>query len=69
MEVAVRVEDVSFQYANEQTYALQNISFQVYKGEWVTIVGHNGSGKSTLAKLLIGLLPPTSGTIHVCGIH
>ncbi|OSX54343.1 energy-coupling factor ABC transporter ATP-binding protein [Anoxybacillus ayderensis] len=68
MEVAVRVDDVSFQYANEQTYALQNISFQVYKGEWVTIVGHNGSGKSTLAKLLIGLLPPTSGTIHVCGI-
>ncbi|WP_297990343.1 energy-coupling factor ABC transporter ATP-binding protein [Anoxybacillus sp.] len=68
MEVVVRVEDVSFQYANENIYALQNISFQVYKGEWVTIVGHNGSGKSTLAKLLIGLLPATSGTIHVCGI-
>ncbi|MBE2921213.1 energy-coupling factor ABC transporter ATP-binding protein [Anoxybacillus flavithermus] len=68
MEVAVRVENVSFQYANEQTYALQNVSFQVYEGEWVTIVGHNGSGKSTLAKLLIGLLPSTSGTIHVCGI-
>lgn len=68
MEVVVRVEDVSFQYANENIYALQNISFQVYKGEWVTIVGHNGSGKSTLAKLLIGLLPSTSGTIHVCGI-
>ncbi|KFZ42187.1 energy-coupling factor ABC transporter ATP-binding protein [Anoxybacillus flavithermus] len=68
MEVVVRVENVSFQYVNEQTYALQNVSFQVYKGEWVTIVGHNGSGKSTLAKLLIGLLPPTSGTIHACGI-
>lgn len=68
MEVAVRVENVSFQYANEQTYALQNVSFQLYEGEWVTIVGHNGSGKSTLAKLLIGLLPSTSGTIHVCGI-
>ncbi len=68
MEVVVRVEDVSFQYANENIYALQSISFQVYKGEWVTIVGHNGSGKSTLAKLLIGLLPATSGTIHVCGI-
>ncbi|GAC91810.1 cobalt ABC transporter ATPase [Anoxybacillus flavithermus NBRC 109594] len=68
MEVAVCVEHVSFQYANEQTQALQNVSFQVHKGEWVTIVGHNGSGKSTLAKLLIGLLPPTSGTIHVCGI-
>ncbi|WP_339172286.1 energy-coupling factor ABC transporter ATP-binding protein [Anoxybacillus sp. FSL W8-1294] len=68
MEVVVRVEDISFQYANENIYALQNISFQVYEGEWVTIVGHNGSGKSTLAKLLIGLLPATSGTIHVCGI-
>ncbi|MBB6178033.1 energy-coupling factor transport system ATP-binding protein [Anoxybacillus tengchongensis] len=68
MEVALRVEHISFQYANEKTYALQNVSFQVYKGEWVTIVGHNGSGKSTLAKLLIGLLPPKSGTIHVCGI-
>lgn len=47
--------------------ALQNISFEVRRGETVGIIGHNGSGKSTLLQLICGILKPTSGEIQVNG--
>ena len=47
--------------------ALENISFEVYKGETVGIIGKNGSGKSTLLKVITGVLSPTSGTVNVTG--
>src|SRR5699024_2344526 len=45
--------------------ALQDVSFTLYEGEWLAVVGHNGSGKSTLAKLLIGLMFPSSGDVNI----
>ena len=47
------------------TEALQDISFSVAKGEFVTIVGPSGCGKSTLLKIASGLLDNTSGTVSV----
>jgi ABC-2 type transport system ATP-binding protein len=47
--------------------ALENVSFEVKKGEFFGIVGRNGSGKSTLLKLLAGIYIPTEGTIFVDG--
>jgi energy-coupling factor transport system ATP-binding protein len=64
----VSLKNVSFQYENQNRYALQNVSFEIYEGEWLAIVGHNGSGKSTMAKLLNGLQFPQQGEIMVCGI-
>jgi energy-coupling factor transport system ATP-binding protein len=64
----VSLENISFQYDNSETYALQNVSFDIYEGEWLAIVGHNGSGKSTMAKLLNGLQFPQQGEITVAGI-
>ncbi|KYC69963.1 hypothetical protein B4099_1320 [Heyndrickxia coagulans] len=66
--VIIDIDQVSFRYPEQETYALTNISFQVYKGEWLAIVGHNGSGKSTLARLLNGLQFPGKGAITVSGL-
>lgn len=65
MESIISVKDVTFFYPGEETATLMNVSLDVYKGEWLSIVGHNGSGKSTLAKLLNGLLLPNVGTVTV----
>ena len=47
--------------------ALNNISFQVSKGEIVGFLGPNGAGKSTMMKIICSYLPPTSGKVQVCG--
>lgn len=61
----VQFNNVSFRYDEEAPYALKNVSFSVFEGEWLAIVGHNGSGKSTLAKLMNGLLFPEEGDVYI----
>lgn len=51
----------------EIQHALEDISFEVKKGEFLGIVGKNGSGKSTLLKMLAGIYTPDSGSIEVNG--
>lgn len=46
---------------------LDNISFNVYKGDFFGIVGRNGSGKSTLLKVISGIYPPNSGKVNIKG--
>ena len=48
--------------------AVANVSLQVKRGEVYALVGESGSGKSTLAKMLLGLLPPSSGEILIDGV-
>lgn len=51
----------------EKFKALDNISFEVKKGERIGIIGHNGAGKSTLLKLISRVTGPTEGNIHLNG--
>ncbi|WP_062349865.1 energy-coupling factor ABC transporter ATP-binding protein [Bacillus kwashiorkori] len=61
----VQFENVSFRYDENEPYALNEVNFSVFEGEWLAIVGHNGSGKSTIAKLMNALLFPEAGMIKV----
>jgi len=54
------------QYYKEH-YALNNLNFEVKKGETVGIIGVNGAGKSTLLKVITGVLTPTSGSLEIKG--
>ena len=54
-------------HSYEKQEVLNNISFEIKKGEFVGIVGRNGSGKSTLLKLLAGIYTPSSGSIQING--
>lgn len=58
----LEIKNLKFSYDNK-TNVIDDISFKVEKGQFVSVIGHNGSGKSTLAKLIVGLLDMNSGQI------
>jgi lipopolysaccharide transport system ATP-binding protein len=53
--------------ADEEFWALSNVSLQVRQGECLGLVGKNGSGKSTLLKILSRIIPPTEGQVRIRG--
>lgn len=61
----LEIKDLSFKYQEEKGLILDNLSFCLDEGEFVSIIGKNGCGKSTLAKLIVGLLKPNSGEIQI----
>ena len=60
-------EDVGFRYANSDLWANRHLSFTLYPGEKLALVGENGAGKTTLVKLLARLYDPTEGRILLDG--
>ncbi len=64
-EVILRVEHVDAAYGSFKV--VNDVSFDVRKGETVAVVGESGSGKSTLARIITGLLPPIAGKITFKG--
>lgn len=61
----ISVKNLSKKYGSFT--AVDNISFEVEKGEIIGFLGPNGAGKSTTMKVLTGFLPPTSGSVHIAG--
>ena len=64
--VVLEVTDLRAGYG--EVPVLQGISFRLFEGEAIGIVGHNGMGKTTLLKTILGLLPSSSGKIVVDGV-
>jgi zinc transport system ATP-binding protein len=64
-DVILSVDHVSFRY--DRSPVLEDVSFSVRAGEFVALVGPNGSGKSTLLRVLLGLLAPGGGAVHIFG--
>ena len=62
----IQTENLTFRYSSSGPAILEDISFHINSGEYVSVVGENGCGKSTLIRLILRLLKPESGTI-VCG--
>ena len=68
MKNIIEVHNLKYKYDNDaEEYILNDVTFHVKQGEWLSIVGHNGSGKSTTIRLIDGLLEAESGEIFILG--
>jgi ABC-type multidrug transport system fused ATPase/permease subunit len=66
LEPRVMVRDLSFSYDGRRR-VLRNVDLDVYPGESVALIGSSGAGKSTMVDVLLGLLDPVGGEVHVGG--
>ena len=62
-DAIIKVESLSRSFGSLQ--AVQDVSFQVHQGAIFGLLGPNGSGKSTIIRMLLGILPPSSGNASV----
>ncbi|MGX7010000.1 cobalt ABC transporter ATP-binding protein [Lactococcus chungangensis CAU 28 = DSM 22330] len=68
MQKILEIKNLTYQYEeSSDIYAVNDVSFDVVRGEWVSIIGRNGSGKSTTARLIDGLMAAASGEIIIDG--
>ncbi len=67
LSVHFPVQSGLFKKSRRFVHAVNDLSLQLHKGECLSIVGESGCGKSTLALAILGLQPPTSGSVHFKG--
>ncbi len=63
--VCIELEDINYTLNGHPV--LENISFALYEGEYLGIIGPNGGGKTTLLRIMLGLLKPSSGKVKIFG--
>jgi ATP-binding cassette subfamily B protein len=63
----IKINSIFFKYPNSEVNALNNVNFNIKKGEVIGIAGENGSGKTTLCNIILSLINPTSGNILIDG--
>lgn len=64
---AISIRNISWRYADQRDYILEDISLDIYQGEAIALIGASGAGKTTLADILLGLLQPEQGQILMDG--
>ncbi len=65
---SVEIKEVAFTYPGNQRPALSNVSLTIKPGQIVALVGPSGAGKTTIVDVLLGILPPQSGTVSISGL-
>ena len=70
MHTVVKLKDICKKYyrGGVSFNAVDNVSLDIYAGDYVNIIGRSGSGKSTLLNITAGMLSPSSGSMEVCGV-
>lgn len=65
---SIQLQDIWFRYTPESPDVLKGISLRIERGQLVGIAGPTGGGKSTLLDVIVGLIPPTRGTVRIDGV-
>jgi ATP-binding cassette, subfamily B, bacterial PglK len=65
----IEVNDLHYSYPGSGEEAISGVSFKVFRGEAIALVGSSGAGKTTMVDLLLGLFKPDSGEIYVDGVN
>lgn len=66
-QIAIHGVDLNYEGKSGPVQALQNITFNIFRGEFVCVLGPSGCGKSTLLKIIAGFISPTAGSIRLDG--
>jgi len=65
----IQFRDVSFTYTNASNIVINRVSLEIFKGEFIALIGPSGGGKTSLVDLLLGLLEPQTGEISIRGLR
>lgn len=65
----IKLENIYFKYHESKDYVINDLSFNLNRGDKIAIVGHNGSGKTTLIKLILKFYQLQEGTMYINGIN
>src|SRR5690606_5923504 len=66
-QTIIRFEDVSKQYSDSEPAVLKNVSFEIERGKFYTLLGPSGCGKTTILRLIAGFTTPSKGNIYFNG--
>lgn len=66
-ESCIKINNISFKYPEAPSMVLKDLSFEVPKGTFLAIAGSSGAGKTTLVDLILGVLPPSGGSVEISG--
>lgn len=66
---SIEANNVSLQYVGSEVLALDDVTFSISEGEMLAVVGPSGAGKTSIIDVLLGVIAPTKGSIHVSGLR
>lgn len=66
MENVLELDHISYSFGEHRV--LDDVSMTIHRGDYLGLVGGNGAGKSTLIRIILGLLPPSTGSVRMFGI-